>query len=208
MNYTTYYEECETVTEERYGELKCLIEAAEPKKKFQSFHLRKLEFRGANVKNAVPQYYLCVKNRDENEIFLEKKYQQNGIHFKKCARLTREECDRILRGDVEWMKSHKKSLFMDFYRQVSLNHLSPGRVTDYEREMLKCRKEGYVTFTRRIDRATGQTKSLFTEPEFLIPCLDEGKVLVTYKKEAILPAVLVSIMQIQEDKETELAYIF
>ena len=74
--------------------------------------------------------------------------------------------------------------------------------------MLKCRKEGYVTFTRRIDRATGQTKSLFTEPEFLIPCLDEGKVLVTYKKEAILPAVLVSIMQIQEDKETELAYIF
>ncbi|MDO5423585.1 MAG: hypothetical protein Q4F41_07665 [Eubacteriales bacterium] len=208
MNYTTYYEECENITEERYGELKCLLEASEPKKKFQSFHLRKLEFRGANVQKAVPQFYFCVKNRDEKEIYLEKKYQQNGIYFKKCAQLTREECDRILRGDVEWMKSHKKGLFNDFYRQVSLNHLSPGRVTDYDREMLKCKKEGYVTFIKRIDRATGQAKSLFEEPEFLIPCLDKGEVLVTYKKEVLLPAVLVSVMQIQEDKESDLAFLF
>ena len=90
------------------------------------------------------------------------------------------------------MKNHKKALFTDFYRQVSLNHLSPGRITDYEREMLKCRKEGYVTFTRKIERAVGHPKSMFENPQFAISCLDEGKVLVSVKKK-ILPAVLVSM---------------
>lgn len=207
MNYTTYYEQSESISEERYGELKGILEA-EAKRKFSAFHLRKLEFRGAADRKAAAHFYLCVKNQDEKEIYLEKKFQQNGIYFKKCAKLTREECDRILSGDIEWMKNHKKALFTDFYRQVSLNHLSPGRITDYEREMLKCRKEGYVTFTRKIERAVGHPKSMFENPQFAISCLDEGKVLVSYKKEAILPAVLVSIMQLQEDKERELAYAF
>lgn len=47
----------------------------------------------------------------------------------------------------------------------------------------------------------GHPKSMFENPQFAISCLDEGKVLVSYKKEAILPAVLVSIRQLQEDKE-------
>ena len=44
MNYTTYYEQSESISEERYGELKGILEA-EPKRKFSAFHLRKLEFR-------------------------------------------------------------------------------------------------------------------------------------------------------------------
>ena len=44
MDYTTYYEEYDTITEERYGELKSMLEAQDKKKKFQAFHLRKLEF--------------------------------------------------------------------------------------------------------------------------------------------------------------------
>ena len=208
MDYTTYYEEYDTITEERYGELKSMLEAQDKKKKFQAFHLRKLEFIGTNDQKAVPNFFLCVKNQDENEIYLEKKFIQGDIHFKKCAKLTKEECDRILRGDIDWMKDHKKGLFSDFYRQVSLNHLSPGRVTDYEREMLKGKKESYVTFSKKIERAVGRTRDLFEVPEFTLSCLDEGKVLVTYKKEAILPAVLVTIMQIQKDKEGELSFAF
>ena len=146
-----------------------------------------------------------MKNQDENEIYLEKKFIQGDIHFKKCAKLTKEECDRILRGDIDWMKDHKKGLFSDFYRQVSLNHLSPGRVTDYEREMLKGKKESYVTFSKKIERAVGRTRDLFEVPEFT---LSYAALDCTYKKEAILPAVLVTIMQIQKDKEGELAFAF
>ncbi len=107
------------------------------------------------------------------------------------------------------MKNHKKALFTDFYRQVSLNHLSPGRITDYERDNAKVQKEGYVTFTRKIERAVGHPKSMFENPQFafLVSEMKE-KVLVSYKKEAILPAVLVSIMQLQEDKEREISLRF
>ena len=92
MDYTTYYEEYDTITEERYGELKSMLEAQDKKKKFQAFHLRKLEFIGTNDQKAVPNFFLCVKNQDENEIYLEKKFIQGDIHFKKCAKLTKEEC--------------------------------------------------------------------------------------------------------------------
>lgn len=197
---TTYIEARESITEERCSELKAILEAAEPKNTFEVYHLRRLAFRSADEKHGVPQFCLCVKNQDEKQIYLEKKYQQNGVYFRRTAPLSREECDRIVSGDIEWMKNHKTSLFTDFYRQVSLNLLSPDRITDYERESMTCRKEGCVTFTKRIDRATGTPKSLFEEPEFTFSCLDEGKMMVSYKKEAMLPSVLISILQLQESE--------
>ena len=52
-----------------------------------------------------------------NKLYLEKKYQQNGIYFKCCEELTEAQCKNILNGNVEWMKTDKKSLFREFYFQ-------------------------------------------------------------------------------------------
>lgn len=203
MNYMTYHEEYESMPRERYEELKCLMEAAEPKKRFETYTLRKLAFQGADDLHGVPRFFLCVKNMDEQQIWLEKKFSQNGVTFKKCEKLTRAECGRILSGDVEWMKNHKKSLFTDFYRQVTLNHLSPWRVTDYKRQSMKCKKEGCVTFQTEIRRAVGRVRDLFAEPEFTISCLDEGKVLAAYKKDVRLPAMVAAVFQSQDEPEAE-----
>lgn len=40
---------------------------------------------------------------------------QNGLYFKKCAKLSREESEKLLNGDLEWMKNHRKELLADFY---------------------------------------------------------------------------------------------
>ena len=74
----------------------------------------KLKFRGDESNDAVPHYYLCVKNQDEDAIYLEKKYMQMHIWHRACAKLNRTDCDRILRGDIEWMKDSKEALFQDF----------------------------------------------------------------------------------------------
>ena len=48
----------------------------EENQKFEKYTLRKLKFRGDVSNEAVPHYYLCVKNQDEDAIYLEKKYMQ------------------------------------------------------------------------------------------------------------------------------------
>lgn len=45
----------------------------------------------------------------------------------------------------------------------------------------------------------GITNRLFDEPEIMIPCLDEGKVLVTYKKSVKLPVIFSRLFTGQEE---------
>lgn len=208
MRYTVYYEENEKISYDKYEQLKAMLEGKKGKKQFEAFHLRKLQFTGANRGDSVPSYYLCVKNRDEDQIYLEKKYMQNGMHYKKCEKLTKEECVRILNADIEWMKDHKTELFAGFYLQVTLNQLSPGRMTDYDREMMKCKKEGYVTFIKKIERAVGNRAKLFEEPEMTISCLDEDKIMVNYKKVVTLPSVIAGMLQGAEEPAEEMAMVF
>lgn len=208
MLYATYYAESEGITKERYQELKQMLFQEESGKNTEHFHLRKLEFLGSESLTAVPRYFLCVKNQDPFQIFLEKKYIQNGLYYKKCAKLSKEECQQILNGELEWMKNHKKELLADFYRQATLNNLYPGRVTDYQREMGKYKKGEYVTFTTSIERGVGACKDLFQEPEMKISCLDEDKILVIYKKTATLPKIVSSMLQHQEDGQEEYAFTF
>ena len=188
MIYTTYYAQTNSITEERYKELKEAYLSTNTGN-LESFHLRKLEFQGAGQRKAVASYYLCMKNRDESQIFLEKKYMQNGLYFKKCAKLSREESEKLLNGDLEWMKNHRKELLADFYR---------------------LKKGEYVTFTTAIGRGIGPCRSLFEEPEMKLPCLDKGKVLLTYKKSASLPQMVSSMLQGQsmEEKQDEYGFIF
>lgn len=208
MLYTTYYAESNSITKEHCQEMKKALFINDPKKQMEVFHLRKLEFSGAVSMKPMAKYFLCVKNGAEDQIFLEKKYIQNGLYYKKCAKLTREECEKILEGKLDWMKNHKKELLADFYRQATLNNLCPGRITDYQREMCRCKKGEYLTFTTSIERGVGQCRDLFQEPEMKISCLDEDKVLMTYKKKANLPQIVSSMLQSQEETAEEYEFVF
>ncbi len=206
--YTTYYAESNRITTERYTEMKNALMLKGQKKEYQEFHLRKLEFLGSNMKNAVANYFLCIKNHDTSQIFLEKKYVQNGLYYKKCTKITLEECSRIIAGQLDWMKGSRKELLADFYRQATLNNLYPGRVTDYQREMCRYRKGEYVTFTTSIERGVGQCRSITEEPEVKISCLDEDKVLLIYKKAASIPQVVSNMLQGQESQSEDYAFAF
>ena len=208
MLYTTYYAESNNITKERYQEMKKTLFIDDSKKQMEAFHLRKLEFLGGGSVKPIARYYLCVKNQDESQIYLEKKYIQNGIYYKKCSKLTGEECRKIVSGDLEWMKDHKKELVADFYRQVTLNNLYPGRTTDYCREIYYCKKGECLIFNKSIERGVGECKNLFQEPEVKISCLDEEKVQMIYKKKAKLPQLVSSMLQAQEENPEDLEFVF
>lgn len=207
MQYTTYYEEQQQISCEKYGQMKQMLMLREPRQKAEVFTLRKLKFNGAEANDAVPQYYLCVRDQDKNQIYLEKKYIQNHIWHKACAKISLEECWSILRGDIQWMKGHREILFADFYLQATLNHLSPGNVIEYQRERLKC-KEGYVTFGKRVSCVLGGMKNLLEPGAMTLQCLDEDKVLMSYRKKTNLPNTIREILQTRELPTEETAFAF
>ena len=45
------------------------------------------------------------------------------------------------------------------------------------------------TICKKINRGVGITNRLFEEPKRVIPCLDEGKMLVTYQRDVKLPKI-------------------
>ena len=206
MKYTMYQEESSMVSNGKYEQMKRTLQAEQPKVTWEAFQLRKLQFLGAS--DGAPNYFLCVKNQDKEQIYLEKKYIQNKIYYKKCTKVTLEEYGRIYRGDVEWMKNHRNPLLADFYLQATLNHLCPGHLTESSREMMHCRKEGYVIFQKKIERAAGSRIGLFEEPYMMLPCLNEEKVLVTYRKVVTLPVVISSMLQSGEDWGEDLGFVF
>ena len=207
MQYTMYYEEQQKIDYDEYGRLKQQLLQKEENQKFEKYTLRKLKFRGDVSNEAVPHYYLCVKNQDEDAIYLEKKYMQMHIWHRACAKLSRTDCDRILRGDIEWMKDSKEALFQDFYLQATLNHLSPGNVIEYQKERLKC-KEGYVAFVKKVRCVVGGWGNLFWPEAMTIQCLEENKVLTVYKKRVNLQNTIWEMMQGTAILSEDMAFAF
>ena len=206
MQYTIYYEEQQQIDKEEYAKLKQQILLREGERKFESYTLRKLKFSGNDAEGA-PQYYLCVKDQSEQQTYLEKKYIQNHIWHRACAKVDRKDCERILRGEIDWMKESKEALYRDFYLQATLNHLSPGRVIEYQRELLKC-KDGYVLFNKKIRCVVGGWGNLFWPEAMTIQCLDEDKVLTVYKKKVNLPNTIWEMMQGNTLMNEEMAFVF
>ena len=207
MQYAMYYEEQQQISQDEYGKMKQQILLREGERKFESYTLRKLKFTGNDADETVAHYYLCVKDQSEQQIYLEKKYMQNHIWHRACAKVTKESCGQILRGEIDWMKNSKEALFRDFYLQATLNHLSPGRVIESQREMLKC-KDGYVMFNKKINCIVGGWGNLFWPEAMSIHCLDEDKVLVVYKKKVNLPNTIWEMMQGNTLLNEEKALVF
>ncbi|MBU9725318.1 VTC domain-containing protein [Diplocloster modestus] len=212
MKYTTYYEDSCMIGYSGYEQMKAMVERENPNGILEHVKVRKLKFENTEIENqrlagdeGIPLYSICLKNLDENRLYLEKKSRQNQVTYKSYTKLTREECEKILNGDVEWMKTHKKSLCRDFYLQYTINNLRPTRVREYEREIGKCKDNNYITFNLNIRTALDKNVDLFAEEIDMMDCLSEDKVAVSYKKETKIPRVIANVLHIGNEQLNELA---
>lgn len=205
MEYVTYREESDMVPYDKYRLIKQAIEQRDPKVKKETYNVRKLRFSGIKTQETVPDYSICVKDQDQDQIYLEKKYRQGGIYHKQLYHLSRTEYDRILKGDLDWMRAKDDKIMTEFYLQLVLNHFSPISVTEYKGVQIVGKKEGQITFYKSIKRAVGGRRDLFTKPDMVISCLDEDKVMVSYKKAVKLPDIIMNMMHLQDDANEETA---
>ncbi len=71
---------------------------------------------------------------DTTFIRLEKKSKINGLCNKESCRITTEECQKIIDGDIEFMKDSEFELMRELYSKMKYQLLRPKCIVAYTRE--------------------------------------------------------------------------
>ncbi len=80
------------------------------------------------------KYRIRIYNYSDQIIKLERKTKLNQYIRKDCAKLTRQDADRIIVGDVNFLADSENDLLRDFYFKSHNNLLRPIVTVDYLRE--------------------------------------------------------------------------
>ena len=80
------------------------------------------------------KYRIRIYNYCDQTIKLERKTKLNQYIRKDCVRLRREDADRIISGDVDFLANSKNSFLRDFFLKIQNNLLRPIVIVDYLRE--------------------------------------------------------------------------
>ena len=84
--------------------------------------------------NEREKFRLRLYNDNLSFIRLEKKSKKNSICFKETTIVTKEECKRLLDGDLEVLKENGSNLCLELYTKMHYQQLRPKTIVDYKRE--------------------------------------------------------------------------
>lgn len=136
-------------------------------------------------------------NDDFSYITLEKKMKIDSLCLKYDAAVTEEECRRILRSDIAFMKEHPKELVRELYAKMRYLRLRPRVLVSYVREpYIYPAGNVRVTFDSQI-RTTLFQREFLTEQVFDISATDTPQdMILEVKYDAFLPEIIQNLIQI------------
>ncbi len=129
---------------------------------------------------------------------LEKKYKVKGLCGKGSCRLSREEGERLLRGDFAFLLEKEEPLAREFYAKLRRG-LAPKTVVRYTREAFLY-APGNVRVTLDGDIRAGAPER-FLIPKKLLPALG-GLAVVEVKYDAFLPEIVKLAVQVPNRQGT------
>lgn len=213
MNFTAYFENNYMVSFKNYEKMKAETTLTKRQSEIETIIVRKLRFENINLRTHVdeeplPVFSICMKNHEEDSLYLEKQSRENNITYKVMDKISKKECERILSGDIDWMKTSGKTLLHDLYYQITVNGLMPERIEEYEREIVKKREFEYIGFNKRIRVAGERVTGFFNRHLHMTDCLAWDEILVTYKCEMKTPFSFKGIIHMEIEENSNLAFSF
>ena len=135
-------------------------------------------------------------NDDFSFITLEKKMKVNNLCLKYDARITEEECRRILDGDIEFMRNHQEELVKELYAKMRYQRLKPKVLVSYVREPYIYKPGNVrVTFDSKV-RTSIFRQDLLTKNGLDISATETpSDMILEVKYDAFLPEIIQDIIQ-------------
>ncbi len=139
--------------------------------------------------NEREKYRIRYYNGDLSYIVLEKKSKLGGLCAKQSCRLTPEEAQKIVDGDLEWMVDAGRPLCAELYSGMQSRLLRPRTIVDYTREAFVF-GPGNVRVTIDYDVRTGDFRTDFLDPATLTLPAGETPIILEVKWDDFLPDVI------------------
>ena len=133
-------------------------------------------------------------NGDTSVIHLEKKSRRAGLGTKFSAALSREEAQRIVDGDPDWMMDSGRPLVQELYCKMRWQGLRPKVIVEYTREPFIYRP-GNVRVTFDYDIRTGLSCTDFLNPDCVTIPAGDAPILLEVKWDAFLPNIIRDAVQ-------------
>ena len=151
---------------------------------------------GVNVRE---KFRIRYYNGDSSFIKLEKKSKINGLCLKESARLTKEETQAIINGNVGWMKDSSESLIMELYIKMITQGLRPKTIVDYTREPFIF-APGNVRVTLDYNIRTGMLGTDFFNMSCTTIPAGEDAIILEVKWDEFLPDIIRDIVQLKNGR--------
>jgi len=141
------------------------------------------------------KYRIRIYNIGSDFIRLEKKSKVYGLCNKQSATITKEQAERIISGDVEWMSHAENAVLTEFYGKICYQRLRPKTIVDYWREAY-IYSFGNVRITFDSDVRTGlYATGLFDKNLPTVSTGELGVLLMEVKYDEFLPDIIRDLIQ-------------
>lgn len=175
------------------------------------YHIRSLYFDNFNDKalmekisgfNNREKFRIRFYNHNHSFIKLEKKSKSNGLCYKSSASLTKEECKKILNGDIEFLKESNKNLLKEFYCKLKYQCLKPKTIVDYTREAYIF-NAGNVRITFDYNIKSGLYSTNIFDPNLpTLGLVNDNPIILEIKYDNFLPDIIRDFVQTNTRRQT------
>ncbi len=137
---------------------------------------------------------------DTTFIRLEKKSKINGMCSKESARITAEECQKIIDGDIGFMIESERILLRELYAKMKYQLLRPKCIVAYKRECF-VHPLGNVRITIDTDICGSYNIKEFLNPDLQFTKLNNTSILEV-KWDEYLPQIVRDMVQLKSGRKS------
>lgn len=204
MDREVYYENNNVLDMKDYERMMAFIQSTPENRLSKTSHIRKIYFN--NEINYLEEdldtsafdkdvYSIVMIDWDEEHLMIERKSRRSGIIYKDYAPITLQECQKVFRGDVRWLKDSEYPVLNNLYLEITINLRTIGVVVDYERQRFRVNHTNdYIEFDLSVQSIYGRKGDLLSKKLDMRQRLDASHVIMTYKQSIHMPSIFKSVL--------------
>lgn len=154
------------------------------------------------------KFRIRIYNHDSSRISLECKRKERGKTLKTACLITKEQCERITRGDYLSGVNEQPPVMRKLTNEMRLHNLKPVVIVEYER-IPYVYKQGNVRITLDTNISSSQAiNRFFDEVIPKRPVLQTGMQLLEVKYDEFLPDFIYQSLQLENLQQTAFSKYF
>lgn len=176
------------------------IHAQDGKYQIRSLYFDNAEDKALREKidgvNRREKFRIRFYDQDTSVIHLEKKSKINGLCRKESVKMSAEQVQAILDGNVGWMMGCSDPLIREFYSKIMSQRLRPKVIVEYTREPFVY-VPGNVRVTMDYNIRTGTECCDFLKPDCVTVPAGESPIILEVKWDEYLPDIIRDAVSLQ-----------